>query len=148
VLGASAGGALLDDQGCERLLDALLPAVTVLTPNLPELDRLFGLGAASLPGDALEAALGMLRLALPCDLVLKGGHRPPPDLGTDLLVTAEGVTAFPPARALPGGAHGTGCTFASALTAALARGVELPQAVRYAKARVEGWIDAELRTSL
>lgn len=141
VLGASAGGALLDDPGRERLQDALLPTVTVLTPNLPELDRLFGLGAASLPADALEAALEMLRLALPCDLVLKGGHRPAPDRGTDLLVTAEGVTAFPPSRALPGGAHGTGCTFASALTAALARGVELGQAVRYAKGRVEGWIE-------
>jgi len=143
VLGASAGGTLLDDQGIDRLQDALLPTVTVLTPNVPELHRLFGLDAALLPGDALEAALEMLRLGLPCDLLLKGGHRPAPDTGTDLLVTADGVLAFPPSQALAGTAHGTGCTFASALTGALARGFPLEDAVRYGKARVEGWIERE-----
>ncbi len=140
VLGASAGGTLLDDEGVDRLLGELLPFVTVLTPNLPELQRLFHLDAAALPGDALAMALEMLRLGLPCDLVVKGGHRPAPDTGTDLVVTPEGVTVFPPTEALRGTAHGTGCTFASALTGALARGLELPDAVRYAKARVEGWI--------
>lgn len=142
VLGASAGGALLDDPGVDRLLDALLPAVTVLTPNVPELHRLFGLDVATLPADALEAALEMLRLGLPCDLLVKGGHRPAPDTGTDLLVTTDDVVAFPPSHTLAGTAHGTGCTFASALTAALARGFPLEDAVRYGKARVEGWIEA------
>jgi len=141
VLGASAGGVLLDDEGVDSLLGELLPFVTVLTPNVPELKRLFHLDAATLPADALEAALELLRLGLPSDLVLKGGHRPAPDTGTDLLVTPEGVTVFPPGEALPGTAHGTGCTFASALAGALARGLELPEAVRYAKVRVEGWIE-------
>ena len=145
VLGASAGGALLDDEGLTALREQLLPKVSVITPNAPELRRLLG-DAQALPGPALsdlEAWLGDAREALGVDVLLTGGHLPPPLLGTDLLATAAGVMPFPPERVASHGAHGTGCTFSSALLYGRALGMDWHGASRYAKGRVLEWIESE-----
>jgi hydroxymethylpyrimidine/phosphomethylpyrimidine kinase len=64
-------------------------------------------------------------------VVLKGGHRRGQPL--DILVSAEGTWVFTGNRVRGSQARGTGCRFAAAIAASLARGMSLPQAVRLAK---------------
>lgn len=130
VLVATAGGALLEADALPAMREALLPAATVATPNLPEAAAL--LGAARIePGAEAEAARALLERG-PAAVLLKGGH----DRGeqaVDVLATREGVERF----ALPwvdgAGGHGTGCTLAAALAARLARGEPLRDAAWGAK---------------
>ena len=147
VLGASAGGALLDEAGLEALRAQLLPMVTLITPNEPELRRLLGNDSAAPPNTGSLAALrtwvGDARAALGVDVLLTGGHLPPPMLGTDFLASSDGVTSFVPERVAAHGAHGTGCTFSSALLAARAAGKPMPAAIAYAKQRVVEWIESQ-----
>ncbi len=143
VLGASAGGALLDDEGVDLLRLELLPRVDLLTPNAPELLRLLQSGEP-IPEDpeALNDWLDGARRELKVALVLTGGHLPAPLTGTDLLATEGGVRAYPAQRVAAHGAHGTGCTFSSALLAARAMGRSWEDALPYAKERVLSWIES------
>jgi hydroxymethylpyrimidine/phosphomethylpyrimidine kinase len=137
VLGASAGGALLEPRGRAALVRTLLPRVDLVTPNAPELAVLLG-REGELPRDVTEVErwLAAFREEFGVDLVLKGGHLPGALHGVDFLATAQGVRAFPAEQVLAGSAHGTGCAFSSALLAGVALGLPLEQAVERAKARV------------
>jgi hydroxymethylpyrimidine/phosphomethylpyrimidine kinase len=66
-------------------------------------------------------------------VLLKGGHLDGPDC-LDLLVDKGDVFRFTAKRIPVAGSHGTGCTLSAAITACLARGESLPQAVETAKA--------------
>ena len=68
---------------------------------------------------------------------MKGGHLDGPE-GVDLLLENGRFTEFVGPRVDTRNTHGTGCTFAAAIAAQLARGVALEDAVRGAKAYVEG----------
>jgi hydroxymethylpyrimidine/phosphomethylpyrimidine kinase len=133
VLASSSGHVLLDDAGIRALAD-LLPHITVLTPNLPELGLLTG----SEPPETARAA-GPLAEVLPCAVLVKDGHglgdlaadhlfRPglPP---LDLTAPRQGETK-----------RGTGCTMATALAAGLAKGLRLDEAARRAKTVVTDYL--------
>jgi hydroxymethylpyrimidine/phosphomethylpyrimidine kinase len=137
VLAASSGMALLEDAAIEPLRRLLLPAATVITPNLPELARLTGCAVES-DGDRVAAARS-LAAGGPAVLV-KGGHAEGALL-VDLLVHTGGVARFEHPRQARS-ARGTGCALASALTARLARGEALVDAVRGAIDHVQQRIAA------
>jgi hydroxymethylpyrimidine/phosphomethylpyrimidine kinase len=65
-------------------------------------------------------------------VVIKGGHARG-DTSVDLLVDQRGVVALPLARLPSRNTHGTGCAFSAAITASLAKGLDLEGAVRVAK---------------
>jgi hydroxymethylpyrimidine/phosphomethylpyrimidine kinase len=131
VLAATAGTALLDADALPILLEEVLPLATVVTPNLPELERLTGLAAAGEPA-RLAAARALARRG-PAVLA-KGGHASGDEV-VDLLVEGgeDGDLGavhrvVRPRLASPGG-HGTGCTLSAALAARLAAGEGLVAAV-------------------
>lgn len=133
VLAASAGGDLLRPDALAALAAVLVPEATVITPNLPEGARL--LGRVSIPpGEEEEAARALLDLGCGA-VVLKGGHGTGPE-AVDVLATPEGVRRLVLPRLAGVNAHGTGCAFAAALAARLARGVPLETAAAGAKAYV------------
>jgi hydroxymethylpyrimidine/phosphomethylpyrimidine kinase len=139
VLAASSGAALLDRQGIRLLLDDMLPAAALLTPNLPELATLAAHCGAV--GDDQSAQLDALLARTPA-VLLKGGHAPAASAVVDRLCQrGQPPRQFVAARqsfAL----RGSGCTLASLVAAALARGQGLEQAVATAHAGVAAWFQS------
>ena len=131
VMIASTGASLLEPSAVAAYRELLLPLARVITPNLPEAECL--LGGRIADAAALEDAAGRLARQFGTAVLLKGGHLPGPDC-LDLLVDGGEVFRYSAARLAVAGSHGTGCTLAAAITAALAHGAMLPQAVAQAKA--------------
>jgi hydroxymethylpyrimidine/phosphomethylpyrimidine kinase len=133
VMIASSGASLLEPEAIAAYQDALLPLARLITPNLPEAEALLG---ESIPDDAaLEPAARRLAEKFGTAILLKGGHLPGSEC-IDLLVEHGQVHRFTAPRipvAGDHGSHGTGCTLSAAVTAALAQGQPLPQAVEVAK---------------
>jgi len=130
VMVAKGGAPLLRDDAVAVLRDQLLPLATVVTPNLPEAERLTGLPVRT---DAERlAAARVLAAALRCAgaaVLLKGGHAEANGDVVDLLVSGTSVERFTHPRQRTRATHGTGCTLSAAIAARLARGEELRVAV-------------------
>jgi hydroxymethylpyrimidine/phosphomethylpyrimidine kinase len=132
VMQSSSGTALLDAAGAATLRARLIPLAEVVTMNVPEAEALTGMRVQSIE-DGRAAVARMIALGARA-VVLKGGHFEGPP--TELLHDGTHVTIFEGARVATRHTHGTGCTFASAITARLALGDPLVEAVRAAKAYV------------
>jgi hydroxymethylpyrimidine/phosphomethylpyrimidine kinase len=134
VLSSSSGGELLDSAGREALCSALLPRVTLLTPNIPEAAALLGSAVARSPEDLLRQAGALLALG-PAAVLLKGGHGTGSE-ATDLLVLHEAAPRWLRAPRISAVRRGTGCALSSAIAAGLAVGLDLPAACERAKQHV------------
>jgi hydroxymethylpyrimidine/phosphomethylpyrimidine kinase len=145
VLVSSSGERLLDEDGVRALCAELLPRARVVTPNIPEAEALSGVRIGSLD-DAREAARRVVDMG-PAAVIITGGHRTtnherrtPNDEIVDLLFDGHAFHELRAARVESRHTHGTGCTYASAVTACLALGHELPDAAARAQAYVAGAI--------
>jgi hydroxymethylpyrimidine kinase/phosphomethylpyrimidine kinase/thiamine-phosphate diphosphorylase len=143
VMIAKGGASLLETDAIGALRGALIPLATVITPNVPEAAALLGMDEKDFNRDAMESRcreLGKLGCAW---VLLKGGHVVD-DLAsaTDHLydVRNDLMRSFTAPRITTHNTHGTGCTFASAIAASLAQGMDVPSAVRRAKAYVSAAI--------
>jgi hydroxymethylpyrimidine/phosphomethylpyrimidine kinase len=136
VLISKSGHALLADDAVDALLRRVVPLAAVVTPNLPEAERLTGvrLGDGRDEDAALIAARRLLERGAQAVLV-KGGHGSG-DVVVDLLVTAQGARRFTSTRLTTRHTHGTGCTLSAAIAAQLAHGALLDDAVAFAIAYV------------
>lgn len=123
------GAALIADQARATLLEKLLPAAFLVTPNLHEAAALAGIEVDN-PGSMGEAARRIADLGAKAVLV-KGGHL----IGdaTDVLYCDGRLLRLPARRMDSKHTHGTGCTYSAAITAQLARGRGLVEAVESAK---------------
>ena len=126
VLAAGAGQAVADAALVQAVLDDLLPRTTLLTPNLPEAQRLSG------AMDAADCARWLL--AAGADWVLvTGTHAESADV-VNRLYGRDGGERSQSWPRLAGNYHGSGCTLASAIAARLALGQTMPEAVATAQA--------------
>ncbi len=141
VLRATSGRSLLDGAGVPALISRLLPLATVVTPNIAEAEALSG-RAIQTRDERRDAAKAISALGARA-VIITGGHLDTPDI-TDLLYDGRTFTEFRTPRVAGRGTHGTGCTFSAALTALLALGRPLLQAVPEAQAYVGGAIRAGL----
>lgn len=134
VLKSSSGASLLEAGGIEILRSRLLPAVTWITPNWPELAVLAGRSVSSI-ADA-EAAASLLGKAYPdLYLVVTGGDQ---DRPVDLLRLPDGQFHHLAGEHIEStSTHGTGCAFSSALLAEIILGKTPISAVQRAKSYVE-----------
>ena len=137
VMVAKSGDPLLDTDAVMVLRVELLPLALVVTPNLPEAEVLAAMTIAS-PRDVQEAARRIHALG-PRAVVIKGGHGTGADL-VDVLFDGRDFLEFHTARIETRNTHGTGCTFASAIAAYLARGRSLVAATEQAQQYVAGAI--------
>lgn len=129
VMIAKSGDRLLRSDAVEALIHELLPLAAVVTPNLHEAGALTGLEVRG-PDEMREAAR-RIRAWGPRYVVVKGGHLPGTPM--DLLFDGEAFHEYANPRYDTPHTHGTGCSFASAITAALARGYSVVEAVGRAK---------------
>jgi hydroxymethylpyrimidine/phosphomethylpyrimidine kinase len=135
VMISKGGDRLLSEDAVHAVKATLLRLARVVTPNVPEAEVLSGLSIASLD-DMRRAAQKIMKLG-PKAVIVKGGHLPGPD-ATDLVMSAEGERLLLAPRLDVRHTHGTGCTFAAAIAALLARGESLDEAARGAKQYVTG----------
>jgi hydroxymethylpyrimidine/phosphomethylpyrimidine kinase len=127
------GHPLLSPDACGAVRDRLLKLAALTTPNVPEAALLAGFAIDNID-DMKRAAEHLLRLGSSAVLV-KGGHLP--GRPVDLLLDAEGFTEYPGERISTQHTHGTGCTYAAAITANLALGKPLREAIGIAKAYIQ-----------
>ncbi len=130
VMVAKSGDRLLREDAVAALRDLLLPLCAVVTPNLPEAEVLAGHSIGS-DEDARRAAEEIVGLGAGA-VVVKGGHRGTPE-AVDVLYDGNAFREYSAPRIDTTSTHGTGCTFASAIAAYLARGEPLAEAVGQAK---------------
>lgn len=133
VMVSSSGHRLLASEAVELLKERLIPRATVVTPNLPEVEVLSGLGPLTSDDEVIQAGRVLLDLGAEA-VIVKGGHRTGAD-ATDLLIAGDRVTPLSSVR-LPYPVHGTGCCFSAALTALLARGYPVVSAAQGAKTMI------------
>ncbi|MEJ5349129.1 MAG: bifunctional hydroxymethylpyrimidine kinase/phosphomethylpyrimidine kinase [Desulfosoma sp.] len=136
VMVAKSGDSLLRADAVTALVEELLPLALVVTPNLHEAEVLVGFPVRNTAD--MEKAARKIKSLGPRYVVLKGGHLPGDPM--DILDDGETVSRFPTVRYDTPHTHGTGCTFASAIAAGLARGLDVPTAVAQAKAYITGAI--------
>lgn len=127
--GQEPGQALDTDTALRR---QVLPLATVVTPNLFEARTLSGMDEISDVDDLIEAAKRIGELG-PRYVVAKGGVELPGDDAVDVLWDGEQATVLRAAKVGAERVSGAGCTLAAAITAELAKGTEVAEAVRIAK---------------
>ncbi|MAF53188.1 MAG: bifunctional hydroxymethylpyrimidine kinase/phosphomethylpyrimidine kinase [Chloroflexi bacterium] len=130
VMVAKGGDRLLQERAVDTLRDVLVPLAFVVTPNAPEAEVLTGRPISTV-GDARAAAKALVEDLGAMSAVVKGGHLDGP--ATDVLYVDGGFTEFTQPRIDTKNTHGTGCTFASAVAAGLAKGLTVHEAVAQAK---------------
>lgn len=135
VMVATSGMRLADDEAVGMLKSELLRRAFLVTPNVPEAEALSGIRITT-DHDRREAARRIAALG-PHAVLITGGHFPAPDI-VDLLYDGHRFVDFRAER-IPGpDVHGTGCTFSAGVTALLAKGVSLEEAIPQAQQYVAG----------
>ena len=143
VVRSSSGYELMEADAIEALMDKLLPLARVITPNIPEAERLTGLRVEDEEG--MHKAASKLRAMGAPAVLIKGGHL---DQGSgvggpwsaqgsgrviDILDDGDLVTVFRDDWIDAPPIHGTGCMLSAAIAACLARGSELSESVQLAR---------------
>ncbi|GAA0317719.1 bifunctional hydroxymethylpyrimidine kinase/phosphomethylpyrimidine kinase [Bacillus carboniphilus] len=141
VMIAKGGAPLLKTEAISALITYLIPLATVVTPNIPEAETLTGLKIDNLE-DRKKAAKQIKDLGAKF-VIIKGGHGEENE-SMDLLYDGEEYTQFVSKRVETKHTHGTGCTFAAAITAELAKGHDIREAVQTAKSFIEAAIINQL----
>lgn len=134
------GHALLDASAVETLRRELLPLAALVTPNRPEAEALADFAIAS-EDDALRAARAIAALGARAVLI-KGGHAEGEEVADLLFDGARALWLRAPRIDTPH-THGTGCAYSAAITARLAHGDALADAVRTAHA----WLARAIATA-
>jgi hydroxymethylpyrimidine/phosphomethylpyrimidine kinase len=129
-------GELIDETGLKFVRDELLKRVSVITPNIPEIEFLAGLEVKDVNGMKV-AGQKLIEMGARA-VVVTGGHLEKP---TDVLCEGASVEVFGGDHVKSPNTHGSGCTFSSAIAAQLASGQQLREAVILAKAYVTRAID-------
>jgi len=137
VMVATSGDTLLDDEGLLAMKKELVPRAHAVTPNIPEAEMLSGVAIRN-EDDRREAAKRIFAFG-PVYVVITGGHGSGDRL-VDLVYDGEVFTDFAAERVEGRHTHGTGCSFSAALTAHLALGRRLPEAIPLAQEYVAGAI--------
>jgi hydroxymethylpyrimidine/phosphomethylpyrimidine kinase len=131
VMQSTSGYKFMDDDTVAELRGNLLPLATVVTPNVPEAERLVGF---SIQDEAtMRRAAEAIRRSGVKAVLIKGGHL---DSGTeviDVLDSHGDMSVFRSERVHNGEFRGTGCALASGIASCLAQGHSLEESVRRAR---------------
>ena len=145
VVRSTSGFDLITDEALRILIEKLFPLATVITPNLPEAERI---AQIKIQTEAdIEKAARIMQSQGAKNVLIKGGHISISDLGfgiadleksedrkaKDFLFCGEDLQVFEAKFIETNATHGTGCTLASAIAANLALGKSLVEAVGIAK---------------
>lgn len=131
VMSSSSGTLLIEPKALLMLQDRLLPMAALVTPNLDEAGLLLGSKVRSL--ENMRDAARELYRRFDCAALVKGGHLRASNEATDVFYDGRQELLLKAPFIRGALTHGTGCTYSAAITAWLARGADLPTAVKKAK---------------
>jgi hydroxymethylpyrimidine/phosphomethylpyrimidine kinase len=137
VMVAKSGDKLLQDNAVQTLIRQLIPMAFIVTPNIPEAEVLTGEKIAS-PEDMEKACRRILEMGCR-SVVVKGGHLQ--KNAEDVFFDGKKIYRLKARRIRSKNTHGTGCTFSAAITAYLAKGKPLAEAVRLSKKYITAAIE-------
>lgn len=138
VMRAKSGDRLLRPDAEHALREILFPSAFLVTPNVPEAEALTGRRISTV-GDMKECAKVIYGFG-PQAVLVKGGHIEQSSEAVDILFDGRTFYEFVSPRIVTKNTHGTGCTYAAAITSYLARGEDLLRSISLAKAYVTGAI--------
>jgi hydroxymethylpyrimidine/phosphomethylpyrimidine kinase len=143
VMIAKGGASLLQKESVEALKTQLLPLATMVTPNIPEAEVLTGMKIVTM--DDRKEAANILHSMGAAYVLIKGGHDQESEEMIDLLFDGTQFHTFSSKRIRTKNTHGTGCTFSAAITAELAKGSSILEAVHVAKNFIQAAIEDDLQ---
>lgn len=144
VMIAKGGQSLLLQEAVQAMKENLIPIATIITPNIPEAEVLTGMKIVT-DEDIQEAAQIIIELGARA-VIMKGGHRNDVLEAKDYYADCEGQSfTMTTPWVQTKDTHGTGCTFAAALTGFIAKGYSLSDAVAEAKQFIQAAIEDSLR---
>jgi len=129
VMVSKHGLPLLPESAAHAVREQLLPRAALVTPNLAEAEALTGMAIRGI--EEMRAAAARIHEMGARAVLIKGGHLETE--ATDLLFDGANWREFPAPRIATRHTHGTGCTYSAAITAGLASGLPLGEAVARAK---------------
>ncbi|MCM3669338.1 bifunctional hydroxymethylpyrimidine kinase/phosphomethylpyrimidine kinase [Mesobacillus maritimus] len=142
VMIAKGGASLLLKQAVDALKKELLPLAMVVTPNIPEAEVLTGINIRT-NIDKQDAAKRIFNMGAK-HVIIKGGHDEDSSESADLLYDGSEFTLFTNKRIPTNNTHGTGCTFSAAITAELAKGSTVKEAISTAKHYIQAAIENQI----
>jgi hydroxymethylpyrimidine/phosphomethylpyrimidine kinase len=151
VVRSTSGYDLIDDEALRALIEKLFPLSSVITPNIPEAERIAQMKIKN--DDDVRRAARIMQSYGAKNVLIKGGHLAILDFGfwisdsegkdrkpktedrkaVDFLFIGEDLQTFEADFIETDATHGTGCALAAAITANLANGKTLVDAVETAK---------------
>lgn len=132
VVVATSGDVLIDDEAFRILKTELFPLARVVTPNIPEAEKLTGFSIAT--EEDMRRAAQAIQLMGARAVLVKGGHRSVEGQALDILLSEDGIfTEFQTEYIDIGEVHGSGCTLSAAIAAGLGKGLKLGAAIAVAK---------------
>ena len=125
---AKSGSPLLEDEAKTTLIKKLLPLVYIVTPNIFEAEIISGIKITSMK-DAEKAATLIYQKG-PKNVLVKGIFT---EKAVDILFDGSEYHYYESERIDTKNTHGTGCTLSAAITAGLAKGLDVQRAIEIAK---------------
>jgi hydroxymethylpyrimidine/phosphomethylpyrimidine kinase len=142
VMVAKGGSTLLQQEAVQTVIRYLLPLALITTPNIPEAEILTGITIRTL-ANREEAAKVIYQMGSRY-VVMKGGHDDSTDQVVDLLYDGKNYLYMENKRIETRHTHGTGCTYSAAITAELAKGTSVVEAIQIAKSFIQSAIEDQL----
>lgn len=142
VMIAKGGDYLLSEDAIVHLIKNLLPLSLVVTPNCHEAEVLTGIKIQTV-SDMKQSATVLYKMGAK-NIIIKGGHLPDHMEAIDVFYDGNKFYEMHSKRIKTNNTHGTGCTFASAVAAGIAKGYSVLYAVRNAKK----YIDKSIRSAI
>ena len=138
---STSGSELSSDGAYTAMKELLLPVSALATPNIPEAELLSGMTVTD--EDGMLSAARTITEKYGCNVLVKGGHSV--NDSNDILYRLNGSHHwFTGKRVDNPNTHGTGCTLSSAITANIAKGLSMPEAIQRAKDYISGALGAML----
>ena len=129
ILNSSTGTPLLQENAINILKNSLFPIAALITPNIAEASFFAGMPVNDLP--SMKEAAAILQSFGSANVLVKGGHLE--GFPVDVLYTGKKFFIFESPRIISNNGRGLGCTFSSAITVCLARGMSMEESVDTAK---------------
>lgn len=136
VMATTGGCVLMREEARDTLISEMLPLAYLLTPNILEAENICGFKIKDIAA-MRRAAAAICEMGAE-NVLIKGGHLRGD--AVDILFDGRRHHAYASGRIDTKHTHGTGCTLSSAITANIAEGKELTEAVRLAKEYITGAI--------
>lgn len=139
VMVSTSGRRMMDEECVDYVKNELFPLCTLITPNLPETEVLWGKTIRTT--EDIEEAGKYLTEKFATAFLVKGGHAEGEEMTDRLYRNGATTENFSTKKIKSGNLHGTGCTLSSAIAALLAKGQSLPEAVKGGKVVVSKGIE-------